>query len=40
MILSQDNRSSVLQIITGDVFDLTADALVFPANHSSRLIIS
>ena len=31
--MSQDNISSVLQIITGDVFDLTADALVFPANH-------
>ena len=29
MVLSQDK----LQIITGDVFDLTADALVFPANH-------
>lgn len=27
--MSQDK----LQIITGDVFDLTADALVFPANH-------
>ena len=33
MVLSQDNKSSVLQIITGDVFGLTADALVFPANH-------
>lgn len=31
--MSQDNISSVLQIITGDVFDLKADALVFPANH-------
>ena len=31
--MSQDK----LQIITGDVFDLTADALVFPANH--KLII-
>ena len=31
--MSQDNKSSVLQIITGDVFDLTADVLVFPANH-------
>ena len=29
----QNNISSVLQIIKGDVFDLTADALVFPANH-------
>ena len=29
MVLSQDK----LQLITGDVFDLTADALVFPANH-------